>query len=67
MTRQLIQCDFDDTVTYKDISLLLLNEFAGPGWRDLWDRLTKEQRGELAGGMFKAAPEKIRELNGEGS
>ncbi len=59
MTRTLIQSDFDDTVTYKDVSLILLDNFAGPEWRQMWDsyqagRMTLGAFNEQAFGMVKA-------------
>jgi len=64
MTQTLIQCDFDDTVTYKDISLLLLEEYAGYEWRDLWDayqegKITVGRFNELAFGMVKASRQEM--------
>jgi 2-hydroxy-3-keto-5-methylthiopentenyl-1-phosphate phosphatase len=49
MAITLIQCDFDDTVTYKDISFILLDTFAGMEWRDY---LEKYQDGEMSVGEF---------------
>ena len=48
-TKTLIQCDFDDTVTYKDISFFLLDAFAGAEWRE---HLEKYQDGKLTVGEF---------------
>lgn len=49
MKKTLIQCDFDDTVTYKDISFLLLDNFAGMKWRDYLERY---RDGNLTVGEF---------------
>lgn len=48
-SKTLIQCDFDDTVTLGDISFVLLDEYAGPEWRRLWN---VHQRGEMTVGRF---------------
>jgi 2-hydroxy-3-keto-5-methylthiopentenyl-1-phosphate phosphatase len=48
-TKTLIQCDFDNTVTYKDISFLLLDAFAGAAWRE---HLEKYQEGKISVGEF---------------
>ena len=49
MTKTVVQCDFDGTVTYKDISFLLLNAFAGPQWREYWEQY---QDGKISVGRF---------------
>jgi 2-hydroxy-3-keto-5-methylthiopentenyl-1-phosphate phosphatase len=49
MVETLIQCDFDDTVTYKDMSFLLLDAFSGFEWHDY---LEKYQDGEMSVGEF---------------
>jgi 2-hydroxy-3-keto-5-methylthiopentenyl-1-phosphate phosphatase len=49
ITKILIQCDFDDTVTYKDISFFLLDAFAGAEWRE---HLEKYQDGKMSVGEF---------------
>jgi 2-hydroxy-3-keto-5-methylthiopentenyl-1-phosphate phosphatase len=59
-----VQCDFDGTVTYKDISFLLLDHYAGPAWRELWDQhqaghITVGRFNELAFGMVKASREEM--------
>jgi 2-hydroxy-3-keto-5-methylthiopentenyl-1-phosphate phosphatase len=33
----LVQCDFDGTITETDVSFLLLDSFAAPGWRRILD------------------------------
>jgi len=35
-TRTLVQCDFDGTVTDRDVGLLLLDAFVEGDWRGLW-------------------------------
>ena len=64
MTRTVVQCDFDGTVTYKDVSFLLLDEFAGPQWREYWEqyqdgRITVGRFNELAFGMVKASRQEL--------
>jgi len=59
MAKTVIQCDFDGTVTYKDISFLLLDAFAGPQWREYLEqyqdgRITVGRFNELAFSMVKA-------------
>jgi 2-hydroxy-3-keto-5-methylthiopentenyl-1-phosphate phosphatase len=60
----LIQSDFDDTITYKDVSLILLDKFAGPEWREMWDsyqagRMTLGAFNERAFGMVKAGRQEM--------
>lgn len=64
MTKTVVQCDFDGTVTYKDVSFLLLDEFAGPQWREYWEqyqdgRITVGQFNELAFSMVKASRQEM--------
>jgi 2-hydroxy-3-keto-5-methylthiopentenyl-1-phosphate phosphatase len=47
--KTLIQCDFDGTVTYKDVSFLLLDAFVGYEWRDYLDQY---QEGKISVGEF---------------
>ena len=49
MEKTLVQCDFDGTVTYKDVSFLLLDAFAGYEWRDYLDLY---QDGKITVGEF---------------
>jgi len=49
MPKTLIQCDFDDTITYKDVSFILLDAYAGMEWRDY---LEKYQDGKMSVGEF---------------
>lgn len=66
MTKTLIQCDFDDTVTYKDISFLLLDAFAGAEWREYLEkyqdgRITVGEFNSLSFGMVKAGRREMLE------
>ncbi len=45
----LVQCDFDGTITYKDVSFMLLDHFADSDWRKL---LAEYQAGRLSVGVF---------------
>ncbi len=47
--KTLVQCDFDGTVTYKDVSFLLLDAFVGFEWRDYLDQY---QEGKISVGEF---------------
>jgi 2-hydroxy-3-keto-5-methylthiopentenyl-1-phosphate phosphatase len=49
MEKTLVQCDFDGTVTYKDISFMLLDAFVGFEWREYLDRY---QEGKITVGEF---------------
>ena len=40
--KTIVQCDFDGTITDKDVSFLLLNHFADGNWRQLLDELLNE-------------------------
>jgi 2-hydroxy-3-keto-5-methylthiopentenyl-1-phosphate phosphatase len=62
--KTLIQCDFDDTVTCEDVSLLILEEFAGLSWHGLWQeytegKITVGEFNEGAFGKVKAGRRKI--------
>jgi 2-hydroxy-3-keto-5-methylthiopentenyl-1-phosphate phosphatase len=35
-----VQCDFDGTVTERDVSFLLLDTYVGSKWRELWQEYT---------------------------
>ena len=48
-TKTLIQCDFDGTITDKDVSFLLLDAFADSNWRQL---LKEYQAGKISVGAF---------------
>ena len=47
--KTLVQCDFDGTITDKDVSFLLLDTFADGDWRKL---LSEYQAGEISVGAF---------------
>ena len=64
MQKTLIQCDFDMTVTDRDVSLLILDEFAGNNWHMLWDnyndgKISLGEFNERAFGMVKAGRNEI--------
>jgi 2-hydroxy-3-keto-5-methylthiopentenyl-1-phosphate phosphatase len=48
----LIQCDFDGTVTVGDVSFLILDEFTGTGWRQLFEEY---MQGKMSVNAFNAA------------
>jgi len=47
--KTLVQCDFDGTITEKDVSFLLLDAFSVGDWRQL---LTKYREGKIPVGYF---------------
>ena len=47
--KTLIQCDFDGTITEKDVSFLLLDAYANGDWRQL---LTEYKQGKISVGCF---------------
>jgi 2-hydroxy-3-keto-5-methylthiopentenyl-1-phosphate phosphatase len=49
MTKILIQCDFDGTVTDEDVSFLLLDAFSDIDWREYFSRY---QEGKITVGRF---------------
>ncbi len=49
LTKTLIQCDFDGTVTEEDVSFLLLDAFADGQWRQ---KLKDHQAGKISLGRF---------------
>jgi len=49
ITKTLVQCDFDGTVTEEDVSYLLLDAFASEGWRQL---LKQYEEGKITVGHF---------------
>ena len=49
LTKTLVQCDFDGTVTDKDVSFLLLDDFADGDWRKV---LKQYQEGKITVGRF---------------
>ena len=50
-TKTLVQCDFDGTVTEKDVSFLLLDAFASGDWRQLFGQY---QEGKITVGQFNS-------------
>ncbi len=48
-TKDLIQCDFDGTITKEDVSFLLLDAFASSDWRWL---LAEHKEGKISVGRF---------------
>ncbi len=49
MTKDLVQCDFDGTITEEDVSFLLLDAFADGDWRRL---LAEHKEGKISVGRF---------------
>ncbi len=49
VTKDLIQCDFDGTITEEDVSFLLLDAFANSDWRRL---LAEHKEGKISVGCF---------------
>ena len=49
VTKTTVQCDFDGTITEKDVSFLLLNNFANGDWRPL---LEEYKAGKISVGAF---------------
>jgi 2-hydroxy-3-keto-5-methylthiopentenyl-1-phosphate phosphatase len=49
--KTLVQCDFDGTITEKDVSFLLLDAFSEEDWRPL---LAQYQRGEISVNSFNS-------------
>jgi len=49
MTKTLIQCDFDGTISEEDVSFMILDKFATQPWRPL---LTQYQEGKISVGQF---------------
>ncbi len=52
VTKTLVQCDFDGTITEKDVSFRLLDTFADMGWRQL---LREYQEGKMSVGRFNTS------------
>ena len=48
VTKTLVQCDFDGTITQQDISFLLLDAFADGDWRQLLEEYREFMRGKVA-------------------
>ena len=51
VTKTLVQCDFDGTITEEDVSFILLDAFASGDWRQL---LAEYREGKIAVGHFTA-------------
>ncbi len=49
VARTVVQCDFDGTITEKDVSFLLLDTFADGDWRQM---LKEYQEGRISVGLF---------------
>ncbi len=49
ITKTLVQCDFDGTITEEDVSFMLLDAFADGDWRQL---LREHQEGKISVGRF---------------
>ncbi len=47
--KTVVQCDFDGTITLKDVSFLLLDAFADGNWRELLDEY---RQGKISVGYF---------------
>ena len=47
--KTMVQCDFDGTITERDVSFLLLDHFADGNWRPM---LTEYQEGKMSVGAF---------------
>ncbi|MBI2979758.1 MAG: hypothetical protein HYY41_02890 [Chloroflexi bacterium] len=64
VTKTLVQCDFDGTITEEDVSFMLLDAFADGDWRR---RLKEYEAGRISVGRFNTeafsmvkAPEQYR-------
>jgi len=49
LTKTLIQCDFDGTVTEEDVSFMMLDAFAGGDWKQLFQEY---EEGKISVGHF---------------
>lgn len=49
MEKTLVQCDFDGTITEKDVSFLILDAYTGGGWKQIWNQY---QGGKISVGAF---------------
>ncbi len=49
VTKTLIQCDFDGTITEEDVSFMMLDAYAGGNWRQLF---SEYQEGKISVGRF---------------
>ena len=67
VTKTLVQCDFDGTITEEDVSFLLLDAFADGDWRQIF---REYEKGKISVGRFnmkafsmvKADKERLLEL-----
>ncbi len=67
VTKTLVQCDFDGTITEEDVSFMLLDAFADGDWRQLFK---EHQAGKMSVGRFnteafamvKASRERLLEV-----
>ena len=67
VTKTLVQCDFDGTITRQDISFLLLDAFAGGDWRQLLaeyreDKISVNHFNTYAFAMLKADKQALLEF-----
>jgi len=51
MTKTIVQCDFDGTITEKDVSFLILDAYTNGDWHKYWDQY---KGGEITVGEFNA-------------
>ena len=51
MAKTIVQCDFDGTITEKDVSFLILDAFADGDWKQVW---AEYQEGKIPVGRFNA-------------
>ncbi len=49
VTKTLVQCDFDGTITEKDVSFMMLDAYADGDWRQI---LREHQEGKISVGRF---------------
>ena len=67
LTKTLVQCDFDGTITEEDVSFMLLDAYAGGNWRQLFrdyeeGRMTVGHFNTKAFSMVKADKERLLEI-----
>ncbi len=67
VSKTLIQCDFDGTITEEDVSFMMLDVFAGGNWRQLFSdyqegRITVGHFNREAFSMVKADRESLLEI-----
>jgi 2-hydroxy-3-keto-5-methylthiopentenyl-1-phosphate phosphatase len=63
MSKPVIFCDFDGTVTEKDNIIAIMNQFAPPGWEELKDRVLNRTMSikEGVGRMFALLPVSLKD------